>query len=162
MPEQPAKTLPPLVSFVGPSGTGKTSLLEGVIAELTARGHRVAAVKHDAHRIELDSEGKDSWRFRQAGAAHTLLMGADQVAWFGAERPAPGIEAMVAAFAADSDLVLVEGFRSAGLPTIVVARSEHRDDRWEPPDPALVLATVRPDRVTEVADLLVARVLSPS
>jgi molybdopterin-guanine dinucleotide biosynthesis protein MobB len=147
-----------MVSFVGPSGTGKTTLLEGVIAELTKRGHRVAAVKHDAHRIELDTEGKDSWRFRRAGAADTLLMGRDQLAWFGREADdGPGIEAVVALVAPRTEIVVVEGFRSAGLPTVVVTRDEHRDGRWEPPDPALVLATVRPDQVADVVELLTER-----
>ena len=44
--------LPPMVSFVGPSGTGKTTLIERVIVELTHRGFRIAVLKHDAHRLD--------------------------------------------------------------------------------------------------------------
>ncbi len=149
-----------MVSFVGPSGTGKTTLLEGVIAELTGRGHRIGAVKHDAHRIELDTEGKDSWRMRRAGADQTLLVGRDQLAWFGPAESRPDLHRLVAAFATGTDLVVVEGFRSAGLPTVLVERAGIGDARWEPPDPSLVLLTTHPDRVTEVADLLERRFLS--
>ena len=52
--------LPPILSFVAPSGTGKTTLLENVIKDLAARGLRVAVLKHDAHRLELDKHGKDT------------------------------------------------------------------------------------------------------
>ncbi len=149
----------PLVSFAGPSGTGKTTLLEGVIATLKQRGHRVGAVKHDAHRIELDTEGKDSWRLRQAGADVTLLMGRDQLAWFGTDRPPPDLRQVAELLAADADIVLVEGFRSAGLPTVVVDRPDHRDGRWEPPAPELVLLTAHPDDVEQVANLIEERFL---
>ncbi len=148
-----------MVSFVAPSGTGKTTLLEGVIAELGARGHRVGAVKHDAHRIELDTEGKDSWRLRQAGAPSTLLMGLNQLAWFGPEGGGPSLLQAVALFHADMDIVLVEGFRSEELPTVLVCRPDHRDDRWEAPDPGRVLITVGPGEVERVADLIEARFL---
>lgn len=148
-----------MVSFAGPSGTGKTTLLEGVIAALKQRGHRVGAVKHDAHRIELDTEGKDSWRLRRAGADVTLLMGRDQLAWFGTDRPPPDLRHVADLLAADADIVLVEGFRSAGLPTIVVQRADHRDGRWETPDPDLILLTAHPDQVREVTDLIEDRFL---
>ena len=148
-----------MVSVVAPSGTGKTTLLEGVIAELTRRGHRVGAVKHDAHRIELDTEGKDSWRLRQAGARSTLLMGRNQLAWFGGDDQGPSLAEAVGTFLADVDLVLVEGFRSADLPVVLVCRPDHRDDRWEAPDPARVMATVGPDEVDRVVELLIERFL---
>ncbi|MEM7275855.1 MAG: molybdopterin-guanine dinucleotide biosynthesis protein B [Actinomycetota bacterium] len=148
-----------MVSFVAPSGTGKTTLLTSVIALLSGRGHRVGAVKHDAHRIELDTEGKDSWRLREAGAAGTLLMGRDQLAFFGAGAEVPDLHTVVPLLFGQADLVLVEGFRSAGLPTVVVARSGIDDRSWEPPDPGLVVMTARPDEGMRVADLLEARYL---
>lgn len=149
-----------MVSFAGPSGTGKTTLLERVIVALKERGHRVGAVKHDAHRIELDTEGKDSWRLRQAGADVTLLVGRDQMAWFGTDRPPPDLAEVAGLLAADADIILVEGYRSAGLPTVVVSRPDHQDGRWEPPAPELVLLTAHPDDVAEVVDLIERRFLS--
>ncbi len=155
-----------MVSFVAPSGTGKTTLLEGVIATLVGRGHQVGAVKHDAHRIELDTEGKDSWRLRQAGAASTLLMGRNQLAWFGPdhdgaddEEAGPSLEQAVAVLFKGVDVILVEGFRSADLPVVLVMRPDHHDPRWESPDPARVLVTVTPDEVERVSDLIVDRFL---
>ncbi len=148
-----------MISFVAPSGTGKTTLLEGVIAALKGRGHRVGAVKHDAHRIELDTEGKDSWRLRQAGADATLLMGRNQLAWFGPDDGGPSLEAAVAVLFDRVDVILVEGFRSADLPVVLVTRPDHHDPRWESPDPARVLVTVTPDEVERVADLIVDRFL---
>ena len=74
--------LPPLISFVAPSGTGKTTLLEGVIGALRARDLRVAVFKHDAHRMELDKKGKDTWRLRKAGAWRVAIAGEAQLAVF--------------------------------------------------------------------------------
>lgn len=148
-----------MVSFVAASGTGKTTLLEGVIGALTARGYRVGAVKHDAHRIELDTKGKDSWRLRQAGAAGTALVGTDQLAFFSGGAPVPDLAQVVALLFSDADLVLVEGFRSAGLPTVLVERPDHVDGSWEPPDPAVVLLTVEPGEVDRVTELLERRFL---
>jgi molybdopterin-guanine dinucleotide biosynthesis protein MobB len=45
---------PPIVSIVAKSGTGKTTMLEKLIAEFKVRGYRVGALKHDAHRFEID------------------------------------------------------------------------------------------------------------
>lgn len=151
--------LPPMISFVAPSGTGKTTLLELVVKELTARGHRVGAVKHDAHRIELDTEGKDSWRLRQAGAESTLLMGRNQFAWFGVDDGGPNLLDAAALFFGTCDLVLVEGFRSAELPSVVIRRPGQTGDRWEPPAADRVLATVGPGEVDVVVELLIDRFL---
>ncbi len=50
----------PVIGFAAYSGTGKTTVMEKVIAELTARGLRVGTVKHDGHGFEIDHPGKDS------------------------------------------------------------------------------------------------------
>jgi molybdopterin-guanine dinucleotide biosynthesis protein MobB len=131
-----------MISFVAPSGTGKTTLVEQVIASLDRRGLRVAGIKHDAHRIELDTEGKDSWRMRKAGA-DTLLIGENQLAWMSDSTEAPPLAALVELFFSAADLVIVEGYRSAGLPTILVERPEVTDPTWERPA-SKILATVHP------------------
>lgn len=151
-----SKPLPPMISFVAPSGTGKTTLVEQVIAALTASGLTVAGVKHDAHRIELDTEGKDSWRMRKAGA-DTLLVGANQLAWMSDETQSPPLDALVELFFADADLVIVEGYRSAGLPTVLVERSEVSDPTWHRPT-SHILATVHPSEVNQAVAAVLAHI----
>lgn len=69
-------TDPPIVSIVGTSGVGKTTILEKLIPELTRRGLRVGTVKHHAHgEFEMDRPGKDSWRHKKAGAATSIEIG---------------------------------------------------------------------------------------
>src|SRR5512134_4143595 len=63
----------PIVSIVGKSDAGKTTLIEKLVPELVRRGYRIATVKHDVHGFEVDREGKDSWRHKQAGA-HTVVI----------------------------------------------------------------------------------------
>ena len=58
----------PVIGFAAFSGTGKTTLIEKIVRNLKAQGFRVAVIKHDAHKFEIDKEGKDSWRFSKAGA----------------------------------------------------------------------------------------------
>lgn len=77
--------LAPIIAFAAPSGTGKTTLLEGVIRALVARGNRVAVLKSDAHRVVLDKPGKDSWRFSEAGAASVAVL-SRLTGWWGQVR----------------------------------------------------------------------------
>jgi len=149
-----------MISFVAPSGTGKTTLVEQVIRRLTADGLRVAGVKHDAHRIELDTKGKDSWRMRKAGA-DTLLVGGSQLAWMSDATPSPPLEALVGLFFADADVVIVEGYRSAGLPTVLVERSEVSDPTWHRPT-SEILATVHPTDVDQAVEAVLAHIGDPA
>src|SRR4030042_2882312 len=71
---------PPVLCFGGRKTSGKTTLMEKVIAGLKAAGHRVAAVKHDAHRFEIDHPGKDSFRFTAAGADITVISSREKTA----------------------------------------------------------------------------------
>ena len=64
----------PIVSFVGKSNVGKTTLLEKVVAELKRRGYRVATLKHDTHGFDIDKPGKDTWRMAQAGSDPSHLL----------------------------------------------------------------------------------------
>lgn len=65
----------PVISVVAPaSGTGKTTFIESLLPRLEAHGLRVGVVKSDAHGFQLDQEGKDSWRFQNAGARSVAVV----------------------------------------------------------------------------------------
>ena len=137
---------PTIVSFAAPSGTGKTTLITRLLAELKGRGHRVGAIKSDAHRVELDTPGKDTHRMRSAGAEVTALVSRDQLAFF---RDAPGPEiplaSIVELFFRELDIVLAEGFRQHGHPTIVVRRGAVSTEGWSWPARVVAIASDAPD-----------------
>ena len=124
----------PAVAFVGKQNSGKTTLLVKLIAELTARGMRVGTVKHHSHAgFEFDIEGKDSWRHRQAGSRFAVIAAPDQIASVqlldaSVEVPLERIIAHMADTAPELDVVLVEGYRQSGLPTIEIFRAANLRD----------------------------------
>ncbi|KAF0219061.1 MAG: molybdopterin-guanine dinucleotide biosynthesis MobA-MobB fusion [Geobacteraceae bacterium] len=113
-----------VVSFVAKSGTGKTTLLEKVIVELKSRGYRVGAIKHDAHRFDIDHPGKDSYRITAAGADTMVISSPEKLAVVKKHAASPPVEQLVATYCADVDIVLTEGFKKSGLPKIEVHRRE--------------------------------------
>ncbi len=125
------------VAFVAPSGTGKTTLLEMLIRALKRRGYRVGALKHDAHRFEIDHPGKDSYRLAAAGADTTLITSAEKLALVRKHAAPPPVEEIVASYFADVDIVLAEGFGRSALPRVEVHRKE-RGGHVPAGDPLLV------------------------
>ena len=79
-------------------------------------------LKHDAHRLSYDKPGKDTWKFRQAGAHRAVIAGEHEVAVFSAPPPDPSVPGLVARWLPDMDLVLVEGYRQAELPCVRLHR----------------------------------------
>ncbi len=116
---------PQAISFVAKSGTGKTTLVEQVIADLSSRGWQVGALKHGAHRFNIDHPGKDSYRFTDAGAATTLITSPDKLALVKKHQAEPPMAELLEHYFADMDIVLVEGFKASGLPKIEVYREGH-------------------------------------
>lgn len=110
------------VAFVAPSGTGKTTLIEKVIGELKSRGWRVGAIKHDAHRMEIDHPGKDSYRMTAAGADTTLITSGDKLALVKRHQEAPSLSELLTQYFADMEIVLIEGFKQSHIPKIEVYR----------------------------------------
>ena len=116
-------TMPPSVFiFVGHSGAGKTTLVEKLVRELSDRGLRLATIKHAHHKVALDTEGKDSWRYKRAGAAMSMLVttSALQLVADAAERREPS--QLAGRFLGEADVVLAEGFSHAEGPKIEVLR----------------------------------------
>ncbi len=109
---------------VGWKNAGKTGLMERLVSEITARGFTVSTVKHAHHSFDVDHEGKDSYRHRQAGATEVLLASRNRFALMHELRDEdePALEALLAKLA-PVDLVLVEGYKRDRHPKIEAHRS---------------------------------------
>ncbi len=108
----------PVLGIHGRSNSGKTRLVEQLIAGLTRRGLRVGSVKHASHRPQLDVEGKDSWRHGQAGAQRVLLIGPDSATLFVHKQAPSELAPWMASFEGHVDVLIVEGFREVLAPAV--------------------------------------------
>lgn len=152
-----------VVAVAGPSQCGKTTLICRLLPLLQARGYRVGVIKHSHKRFDPDPPGKDTWRFRQAGAAVVGLTapGLVQLTWAdGAELPLAQILALAAP---GLDLLLVEGYKQSRLPKLVFWTATE-ESVPNPAPPVLAYLTPGPitlptpvfqrDQVEEIADFL--------
>jgi molybdopterin-guanine dinucleotide biosynthesis protein B len=124
----------PVITIIGKSGSGKTTLMEKLIAELTRRGHRVGTIKHHSHAgFEIDRPGKDSWRHAKAGSVHVIVAAPDKIASYRLIERELTLDEIVAAID-DVDIILTEGYRQAGKPTLEIVRAETGTGLISPPE----------------------------
>ena len=176
-----APVAPPIVAVQGWKNSGKTTVAASLIAELTARGLNVMALKR-GHGFNLDHEGTDSSRMTASGARRVLLAGPDRMALMGqwSAEGEPGLSALAARHLADADIVVAEGWKSEGVPAIEVSLASAREhqplwrpdgadrDRFiarvsdqpgDPGDGPAHLDANDPKLATELAELVIERVL---
>jgi molybdopterin-guanine dinucleotide biosynthesis protein B len=128
-----------VIGFSGYSGSGKTTLVEQLIASLKLAGQRVSVVKHAHHDFDIDHEGKDSWRHRQAGAFEVVVASDRRLAKIREYevQSEPTVHQLIAELY-ECDWVLVEGFKHADLLKIEVWRSATGKPAQYPTDPFVV------------------------
>lgn len=120
---------------IGWKNSGKTGLMERLVAEITGRGFSVSTVKHVHHEVDLDQPGKDTFRHRQAGAREVVLAAKDRFALMVEHRgPEPALSEVLARLA-PVDLVLVEGYKRDAHRKVEVWRRETGHDLIQPGDP---------------------------
>lgn len=156
--------MPPIVSVVGKSNVGKTTLLEKLVAELKRRGRRVATVKHDVHGFDLDKPGKDSWRHAQAGADAVVISSPDKLALIKKTDHDSSLDEIARLVGDDYDIIITEGFKSRAAPKIEVHRKEVARELLSSSDELIAVATDEPldiavyqtplDDASKLADLL--------
>src|SRR3989304_9649697 len=110
----------PIISIVGKSDSGKTTLIEKLVRELIRRGYAVGTVKHDAHQFEIDHPGKDSWRHKQAGAGTVVVSSPAKAAVVKSVDKELTLDEIAAAYLADVDIILTEGFKREPKPKVEV------------------------------------------
>lgn len=111
---------PPVISIVGRSGSGKTTLIEKLITHLTRKGRRVAVIKHMKHDFQVDRPGKDTHRYRQAGALAAAITNDRELAVMSRIDGAKGPADIAREYFGDCDLVIVEGYKEGAGPKIEV------------------------------------------
>ena len=127
------------IGFIGYSNTGKTTLIEKLIPIFRARGLSVSAIKNAHHGFDMDRPGKDSFRYREAGAGQVLIATGQRWALLTETPQQPaGLDELLAQLA-PCDLVIVEGFKSEGrIPRIEVRRTTNTEPPLFPHDPNVI------------------------
>lgn len=133
----------------GWKNSGKTTLMERLVAEFAGRGHSVSTVKHAHHAFDVDQDGTDSHRHRVAGAREVLLSSSRRFALMHELRgdDEPSLDKLLSRLA-PVDLVLVEGFKDGSHPKIEAQRRESAGEAAGKP----LLAQTHPGIVAIASD----------
>ena len=135
--------MPPIVSIVGQSESGKTTLIEKLIPLLTQRGYRIGTIKHTHHAVDIDRSGKDSARHRTAGAETVMLASPGRIAMFKATA-SETLDGLIRYFE-DVDLLITEGYKRENKPKIEVLRAAVGSELLCRDDPGLVAVATDAD-----------------
>ena len=118
--------------IAGWKNSGKTTLVSGLVRDLTKRGFRVSTMKHAHHAFDLDTEGTDSFKHRNAGATEVLLVSEKRWAIQNElrENPEPTFEEMLQRLS-PCDLVLIEGYKRENIPKLeIIGDVEKANHLW--------------------------------
>ena len=161
-----------IISIVGKSSAGKTTLLEKLIVELKQRGYKVAIVKHSHHKDDLDTAAKDTWRFTKAGSALSAINSLDHLAIYRHIDSFFDPQEISNFILWDYDIMLTEGFKGSNYPKIEVHRSEQGKELLTDPKHLLAVVTDEPldinvpqfsrDNVAGIADIIEKTIISQS
>ncbi len=116
--------MPPIISIVGKSKSGKTTFIEKLVRELKSRGYRVATIKHAPQGMTFDESDKDSWRHIQAGSEATAITSPNKIVLIKPVAQDLTLEEIVRFLGEDYDIILAEGFKQSSAPKIEVHRRE--------------------------------------
>jgi molybdopterin-guanine dinucleotide biosynthesis protein B len=132
---------PPVISVVGKSGSGKTVFLEKLISVLKNRGLKIGVIKHRRHGFEIDTPGKDSWRYAQVGTDIVVLSSPQRLALITRLEQEVPLDDVVRAYLQDMDLVITEGYKTGPKKKIEVSRRERSQHLVSPPQDLIAIVT---------------------
>jgi molybdopterin-guanine dinucleotide biosynthesis adapter protein len=137
----------PILSVVsGRSNTGKTTLLEKLIPALRSKGLRIGTIKHHAGNFEIDSEGKDSYRHKKAGASVSMIASPTKIGLVADVTQELASSELVRLYMRDIDLAITEGYKREHMPKLEVYVYQKGLDP---------LATHDPDVIAIAADRMI-------
>lgn len=116
-----------VIGVCGSKDVGKTRVVEGLARFLRSKGFSVGTVKHVHGDVALEPYAADSMRHLSAGAACVVAV-SDTAAHVTAGRAGrsddQGLAETCGRYLATCDCIVVEGFKRAAIPKILVTRSE--------------------------------------
>lgn len=113
---------PYILSFVAAcSDSGKTTLIEKLITLLQSKGYKIGALKHSAHKAEIDQEGKDSFRFSMAGAEQVIVASKEKIGMIRVLQEELELMQILKLFS-NVDIIIIEGYHNNEYPKIEVHR----------------------------------------
>ena len=101
--------MPVIISVVGNTGSGKTTLIVKLVRELKKKGYKIGTIKHAHHGFDLDKKGKDSYNHKAAGADAVMIAGLGRIALI-KDEPENRLAGLEKYFS-EMDLVLAEWFK---------------------------------------------------
>ncbi|MFN3231511.1 MAG: molybdopterin-guanine dinucleotide biosynthesis protein B [Alphaproteobacteria bacterium] len=142
-----------VMGIVGWKNSGKTTLVVELVRILTAKGFRVATVKHAHHDFDIDQPGKDSYRHRAAGATDVIVASAARWAQVHELRgeTEPELDDLLPRVSPDIDIVIVEGFKRDPHAKIEVVPPDFEGDLLTRSDPHVVALASDADTLPRVS-----------
>jgi len=117
--------MPPIICIVGNNKTAKTRLIEALIMELKDRGISVGALKYHKHGdYQIDTEGKDTWKYAMAGADTVAITSSVKFAVVKKINIPTDIDEICEKYFSDNDIVLADGFTLSDKPRIIVVEKK--------------------------------------
>lgn len=150
-----------ILSILGNSNSGKTTLITEIVPVLKEKGFKVVVVKHTFRDIEIDREGKDSWKITHSGA-DVVVSSPKKMVFIKEEED--DIEAISEKYLKDYDLIITEGFNRAGKDRIVVLNEPEELERFKHgrikaivcDKPMEGYKCFKPHEIEKIADLIAA------
>jgi len=112
--------MPPIISIIGNSNSGKTILIEKLVRELKLRGYRVATIKHIPQKVNFDEAGRDSWRHIRAESEATAISSPGKIVLIKPAHHDTSLDEVASLLGEDYDIILAEGFKQGNTPKIEV------------------------------------------
>lgn len=108
-----------ILSIVGKSNSGKTTLITKIIKDLKKEDLKIASIKEAGPKFDPDLKGSDSYRHRQAGADGVALYN-DEYFQIVEKRELSIYE--IIDYFKGYDLIILEGFKNEDIPKMEIIR----------------------------------------
>ncbi len=161
-----------IIGVTGWKNSGKTTMVANLVGEFVDRGFRVATIKHAHHHFDIDHEGTDSWKHREAGAHEVALVSGERWALMhelDAESE-PSLDDVIARMS-PADIIVIEGYKREPHLKIETRRKETlKDDPLSETDSNIIaiasdydipdsdIPVFSQDMISDIADFILERV----